>query len=385
MGTAQISHHGYQKEVANNRNKIERNLKLLRLACEENPNDANLAMNLGLELVRSDDLQAGLAKYREAFELMSDIPAADVAPELREVLLTQFTSQLYKIGRHDEVASVLTSPLAKSGGLTASLHLALGLSQFELKKYSDAAEQMRQCLAKRKQPAFSPINTDILTAMPHHCLALALAKIKDVNGAEKAFAAALTEPGRTEDIKLDYARFLAETGRPVDALNKLHELVAANCKNSLLWRTGSEIALSRPEFLEFARNWTGEAMRYVPEDAAVASQRAEALMLSGDTAPAAELWEKVWNTGRQSRALAALILCQAIESQTTYAPDEGPEEAAVSRAFIAWYQRLIAMRAKTVTTRLNEQIDKLSRALPTAAKMLEKALAERHPQPVLAT
>ncbi|HTV41928.1 MAG TPA: glycosyltransferase [Candidatus Sulfotelmatobacter sp.] len=375
MGTAQILHHGYNKEMLSDRNKIERNLKLLRRACEESPGDVNLAMNLGLELVRSENVTEGLEKYREAFQLMSELPSADLAPELREVLLTQFTSHLYKVRRHEEVVELLNSTLAKSGGLTASLHLALGLSQFELKNYAEAAEQMRQCLAKRHYPALSPINTDILTAMPNHCMALALGKINDVNGAEKAFQAALAETGKIENVKLDYAKFLAGTNRPVEALKKLHECVAANCGNAALWRAGGEIALSCPDFLKFAVDWTGEAMRYVGNDPVIVMQRAETLMLSGDTAAAANLWEQIWNKAQQPRALAALILCQAVDSQITYGPDDGAQEAAASREFIFWYQRLLVMRANTVANGINEQLDKLSRTLPTAAKRIEIALA----------
>lgn len=380
MGTAEILHHGYNQEMMRDRNKIERNLKLLHQACRENPRDANLAMNLGLELVRSGDLAAGVEKYRDAFQLMSKLPPDEIAPELREVLLTQFTSQLYKIRGHEEVVEILSSPLAKKGGLTASLHFALGLSQFELRNYREAAEQIRHCLAKRRQPAFSPINTDILTSMPHHCLALALAKTGDLASAEKAFQAALVEHGGVENVKLDYAKFLAGANRPVEALHKMHELVASNCRNHVFWRTGGEIALSRPEFLGFARDWTGEAMRYVPEDSIIAGQRAEALMLSGDTATAVELWERIWNRDRQPKALAALILCEAIESQTTHAPDDSQEEMTVSQAFIAWYQRLLAMQAKTVIHRINGQMDKLSRALPTAAGKIEIALAKSQKQ-----
>jgi glycosyltransferase involved in cell wall biosynthesis/Flp pilus assembly protein TadD len=379
MGTAEILHHGYDKEMVRDRNKIERNLKLLRLACEENPQDVNLAMNLGLELVHSENLSAGLEKYREAFELMSELPPDEVAPELREVLLTQFTSQLYKVREHDEVVRILNSPLAQAGGLTASLHLALGLSHFELKNYHEAADQIRHCLAKRNQPALSPINTDVLTAMPNHCLALALARTNDITGAEKAFEAALGEKGPVENVKLDYAKFLASTNRPVEALHKMHELVAANCANHVLWRTGGEIALSRPDFLGFARDWTGEAMRYVPEDPVIAAQRAETLMLSGDTASALGLWERLWSAEPQPRTLAALILCETTESKTPHVP-HAPDEPATSRAFITWYQRLVAMRAMTVIVRLNERTDKISQALPTAARMIEKALAEAQQQ-----
>jgi GT2 family glycosyltransferase/SAM-dependent methyltransferase/Tfp pilus assembly protein PilF len=384
MGAAEILHHGYTNEMMQDRNKVERNLKLLQQANQENPGDVILTMNLGLELVRSGNLTDGVAKYREAFQLMSQLPPREVTPESREALLTQFTSQLYKINAHHEVIEVLNSPLAKDCGLTASLHFALGLSLFALGNFQDAAEQIRQCLATRKQSALSPINTDILTAMPNHCLALSLAKIGDKAGAEKAFEAALAENNGIEEAKLDYAKFLVAENRPVEALHKLREMITANCRNVLAWRTGGEIALGRPEFLGFARDWTGEAIRYVSEDSLVRAQRAETLMLSGDTAAAIELWESLWNHERQPRTLAALILCQAIESPTTHAPEEGTDEATVSRAFIAWYQRLITMRSKTAISRLNEQMDKLSRALPTAAQRIGKALSEAQQPKVVA-
>ena len=71
-----------------------------------------------------------------------------------------------------------------------------------------------------------------------------------------------------------------------------------------------------------------------------------------------------------------MILCEAVESPTTHAPDEGADELAASRAFIEWYQKLLAVRSASLTARVNEQLDKLSRALPTAAQMLEAALTE---------
>ena len=142
------------------------------------------------------------------------------------------------------------------------------------------------------------------------------------------------------------------------------------------WRLGGEIALGRAEFLEFARDWTGEAFKALPENPVIAAQRAEALMLDGDTAAAAGLWEKIWSSEPEPGTLAALILCEAIEAQTTHAPDEGADEEATSRAFVDWYQKLIARRAQPVIGKINGQLDKLSRALPTAARMLETALAE---------
>jgi GT2 family glycosyltransferase/predicted Zn-dependent protease len=376
LGTAEILHHGYTQELVRDRNKIERNLKLLRQAVAENPTDANLMMNLGLELVRSGDLAGGVEKYRAAFELMSAQASEDTAPELREALLTQFTCQLYKIRAHEEVVRVLNSPLARRAEPTASHHFVMGLSLFELKQYREAAGQMRQCVAKRERPTISPINTDILTVAPNHCLALSLANAGDFAGAEKAFQAALAEPGRLENVKLDHAKFLAGQNRQVEALEKLNELVAANSRNVAAWRMGGDIALSRPEFLEFARDWTGEAIRYVAEDSAVLAQRAEALMLSEDLAAAMELWERVWTGAPKPAALAALILCEVAELPTTHAPQNAGEEAAASREFIAWYRKLLAVKAQPTIVRLNDQVEKLSRALPGAAKIIEATVAE---------
>jgi len=200
-------------------------------------------------------------------------------------------------------------------------------------------------------------------------------KLGQSAGAEKAFQSALAEPGPKEALQLDYAKFMAAQNRFVDALRQLHEIVVPNPQHAAAWRLGGEIALGRPELVEFARDWTREAARALPEDAVLNRQKAEALLLNGDTALALDVWQSLCIEDRSAKSLAALILCQTVESPTTHAPDES-EEQAVSLAFIAWYQRLIAVRGQALTARLNEQLDKLSRALPTAAGMLEAALTE---------
>ncbi|HEX9048764.1 MAG TPA: glycosyltransferase, partial [Verrucomicrobiae bacterium] len=374
LGTAELLHHGYAREMVRDRNKVERNLKLLRAAIEEAPADVNLVMNLGLELVRSGDVAAGVERYREAFALMSAQPPAAVVPELREVLLTQFTSQLYKVRAHDEVVRVLNSPLAQRGGLTASLHFALGLAYFELKQFSEAAHQMRQCLKLRHQACLTPINTDINTAAPQHCLALSLAKLGDVAGAEKAFLAALAETGHSETAKLDYAKFLRAQERPVDALHQLHEIVSANPRHLAAWQLGGEITLARAEFLEVALEWTAEAFQALPENPIMAAQRAEALMLNRDFATAVELWERLWRSEPGAQTLAALILCRVASDQTALVPVT--DEPATSLAFVAWYQKVLAVRAQSVAEAINGRLGSLAPVLPTAARMLETALAE---------
>ena len=376
FGSAEILHHGYSQQLVQDRNKIARNLKLLRAAVAEDPTDANLVMNLGLELVRSDDLPGGIEKYREAFRLMSAQPPHKLVPELREVLLTQFTSQLYKIRAHEEIVQVLNSPLARHQELTASLHFALGLAHFELKQFREAADQMRQCLSQRQQACLTPINTDIRTAAPQHCLALCLAQLGDLAGAEKAFAGALTATGHAEKARLDYARFLRTQTRLVEALQQLHALAQSQPRLADAWQLGGEIALSRPEFIEFALEWTREAVKALPQNPLVAAQRAEALMLNDRAPEATGLWEKLWRSEPEPRTLAALILCEIAAGSGSHLPAQGPDEQATSVAFVQWYQRLIAARAKPMIGKINGGLEPLSRVLPLAAQMLQNAFAE---------
>jgi glycosyltransferase involved in cell wall biosynthesis/predicted Zn-dependent protease len=379
LGSAELLHHGYTKELVRDRNKVERNLKLLRQATAENPADANLLMNLGLELVRSDDLPAGIAKYREAFALMSR-QTNEIVPELREALLTQFTSQLYKVRGHEEVVRVLNSPLAKNhGGLNSSLHLALGLSLFELKRFAEAVPQMRDCIAKRSQPALTPINVDIHTAAPWHCLALCQLRIGATAEAEKSFEQAVAATGRTNEARVDFAKFLAEQNRAVDALKQLHAAITADATCALAWRLGSQIALAQPELLDFALDWTGEALKHLPADAAVKAQRAEALLIAGNVAAAAPLWADVWEKDRLPRSLAALCLCRMVDGKNLPAAGSPAEEEQCSRAFIGWYQRLLGFGAQTTAQAVNERLSSLAATLPTAQKILLAAFEEaRH-------
>jgi GT2 family glycosyltransferase/tetratricopeptide (TPR) repeat protein/glycosyltransferase involved in cell wall biosynthesis len=376
FGTAQILHHGYAGEVVKDRNKIERNLHLLRQAVEEYPDDANLAMNLGLELVHSGDLATGLKHYRKAFRLMSAQLPGGVVPELREVLLTQLTCHLYQVRAHDEIVQTLNSPLAKHGGLTASLHFALALAYFELKQFRKAVEHLRHCLAKRGQPTFAPLNADILTAAPHHCLAVSLARLGDNAEAEKSFQAGLEEKSRVEELRLAYAKFLTEQNRPVEALHQLHEIVRHQPQHAPAWRLGGEVALSKAEFLEFARDWTGEAIRNLPDDGVIVAQRAEVLLLSQDVSAALPLWTRTINGQRPPQAVAARIICATIGAQPVEGLRDQAEETAVSHAFVNWYRRLVTVGARDAVFRLNSQVETLRPVLPSAATVLDGVIAD---------
>lgn len=375
LGTAHLRHHGYTAEVTLGRDKVERNLRLLRQATAERPRDANLRLNLGLELVRSGDLEAGLQAYRAAHELLAALPPADVVPELRETLLTQFTTHLFKAGRADEVVALLRSPLAAVGGLTASLAFALGLAHFQRREFREAAGHLRQCLDHRHEPGLTPGNADIHTAIPHHCLALSLLEQGDSPAAETAFQDGLANGQRDGPLRLDYARFLARSDRPVPALELLNATVAADAGLAAAWQLGGELALSRPEYLEFACDWTGEALKAIPGDVALQSLRAEALLLSNEVHAARELWRSLAAGNRAPRVQAAWLLCE-LAGDSAPKPPVPADEPAVSRAFLEWYRRLIAFGAGETVQRLHDQLAALRQTLPGAAGVIAGVMAQ---------
>ncbi|MGO8677455.1 MAG: glycoside hydrolase family 99-like domain-containing protein [Limisphaerales bacterium] len=383
LGDAPLRHHGYRPEIVNNRNKIERNLRLLERAVAEMPGEPNLLMSYGLELARSGQRERGVTEYFRAFHLMSAQPASMVVPELRETLLTQLASQLTALKRWDDLARLLNSPLAQAGGLTASLHFALGLAHLEQKQFCEAADQMRQCLAKRDQPALAPINKEIHQAGPRHCLALCLDQMCQPDAAAQEFRGAIEDDPKSRPARLDYAAFQAAHGEPVQALNLYRALAKEMPDDPQAWLRGGRLALSTPQFGGVALDWTSEAQRRLPGHPTVVQQRAEALTLAGQCEPALPLWRRLAASlplPAQARAIAALVLCETVSGQNVTAPPAALETL-VSREFVAWYQRLVRFNARTAVLALNDRVEMLRSAIPTGARLLAAALAQAQAAP----
>ena len=379
LGDAQLRHYGYTAQLVKDRDKITRNLRLLEKAIEELPDEPSLLMNYGLELTRSGDRPQGLEQYRRAFQLMGSQPPARVVPELREMLLSQFATQLTAGQHFEELISALTSPLARQGGLTASQHFSLGLALIETRQFAEAAEHMRQCLAKRSQPVLSPINKDIRKAGPAHCLALCLSQLQDPAGASEAFRRAMSEDPNSRAVRSDYARFLVAQKQPVEALQLYHALVAEQPNDEAAWLAGGQLALSHPEFLEVALDWTSEAMQKHPKHATVLAQRAEALLLAGRAEEAVVAWRET-QPAQNPTALGALVLCETASNRNS-PPPPAELEPAISQEFLRWYQRLVRYGAGALLTQVNARLDTLRTILPSAARVLTSALAEANTEP----
>ncbi len=220
------------------------------------------------------------------------------------------------------------------------------------------------------------MNLDIFTAAPLHCLALCSVRTGQLADAEKYFTQAVQVLGRANEARVDFAKFLAEQNRAPEALQQLHTAITADPNCQLAWQLGGQLALSQPQFLEFALDWTGEAMRHLASDPMLQAQRAEALLLAGQPTEAAELWRAVWEEAATPRSLAALILCTLANGQLTIAPRAGAEEEQTSRAFVAWYQRLLQFSGLETLQLVHNNVPALTTSLPTAAQLLLAAMAE---------
>jgi GT2 family glycosyltransferase/tetratricopeptide (TPR) repeat protein len=374
LGRTALLHHGYKKEIVESRDKVARNLRLLKLAVEELPGDPNLVMNLGLELIRSGQFEEGLEQYQEALRLISQLRPGEVTPEFREALLTQLSKHLLSAGRSNEVVELWQQPFAQVAEPTASQHFLLGGAYLDLKQNELAADQLRQCLKKRGKPALSPVISEVLKAGPNHCLAVALVGLGQDAEAEKHFRAALQEDPQSRPARLDFAKFQSKHGQPLDALKLLTGLVDEEPKDIPAWLLGGEIALSQPEFLEFAGNWTSEAVKNFADDCAIALQRAEALTLSGQTAAALPVWTRAGSPG-SARHFAALTLCEVLggNCQRKFSPGQ---EKAVSQEFLKWYRRLISYRASTSIKAINEKLEDFQAIVPTAVQALSVAMKQ---------
>ncbi|HEX3800411.1 MAG TPA: glycosyltransferase [Verrucomicrobiae bacterium] len=374
LGKSALLHHGYRPEIVVSRDKIARNLRLLRLAMEELPGEPNLVMNLGLELIRSGEVETGIQQYYEALRLMAALPAPQVVPELRETLLTQLTNHLLKARRFAEIVQLWQQPFPRAAAMTASQHFLLGLAHLELKQPAEVAGQMRECIAKRHQPALSPINQEILKAGPNHCLALSLAALDQHDAAAEAFRAAMGDDAKSRTVRFDFAKFQFRHNASVEALTLLNALVQENPAEIHVWQLGGQIALSQPEFLEFAQNWTSEAIKHFAEQPVIALQHAEALLLNQQAEAALPFWTKA-HAPNSARHLAALVICEFASSGTTR-QFSAADEKIVSQEFLKWYRQLIKCGANSLASQINEKLDDLHTTLPTAAAILTAAMKQ---------
>ncbi len=375
LGTGRINHHGYEPALVKERQKVKRNLKLMERAVEEMPDEAALLMNYGLDLVNDGRLEEGLEKYRLAVAALEPHQPKLVLPEVRERLLTLFGVHLLKAGNLEELLKLMTSRMANDAGPTASMSFLAALALMRLKRAGEAIPHIRGCLAKRDIPALTPACQDILKAGPYHLLAECLATTGQNDEAEKEFKRALELDPRAGGAIHDYARFLHKENRSLEALQILHNAIGLELNEERIWCLGGFIANSKPDFLDFGLDWTGEAIKYFPEHEAVTAFRGEILFKAGQFSEALPFFQHKAHAHKPS-AQAATILCQLAMGERARLVVSPDQEANLSRELLAWYRRLLVTNSKEAVLTINARLAQLRETLPTAAALIEQSLAE---------
>ena len=380
LGETQIVHFGYTAEMTSDRDKVARNLRLLRLAVEELPGDSNLLMNLGLELSRSGRESEALGRYREAFDAMIATPERDVVPELRESLLTQFTSALIRNQRFPEARDVFSHQRVSDSAMTASLQFLKGLALMRTGAFEEGVAAFRSCVEIRDKATFSNGYAEAYGPAPFHCEALCLQKLGRHDEAFRVFEKAVESPDVPWLIVKDFAVYLNREEKVLEALTLLHSKLAQFREDLPFWLLGARIALDSDASCEYALDWIGEGIGHVGEHSALMIEYVKALLLNDKTA-LPEGWGKMIEPACESaaswsvRLVGSMLEGRAVEGIIPVAERE------LSFEVVRLYRRLLTCNALKVVVQINERFSLIENVAPTAARLMRDAVDEANTLP----
>jgi glycosyltransferase involved in cell wall biosynthesis len=373
LGQTPIQHYGYTQQSIDDKQKNQRNLKLLALAVEEMPDDSNLLMNFGLELRRQGDHERALKQYEKAFEAMLAMPDEDIVPEFRETLVQQFGQVLLHQQEYAPMLTMASHPKVAGHVQTASLHFLKGMAQAQIGLLSDAVESLEQCLKYKDDPALSPIISDIQTGLPH----LFLAKIHDHNNelqkANEAFERAVDLSPENVGILVDYASFLDRANHTLDALKLLHRQIRFGARDKRFWKIGTRIAFGKRGLEEFASDWTKEAIKYFGQDTDILYERLESLIFNREWTQASNFKSEFLPEPTTPEQEALSIMTDLV-SGMEFKPFSEEDERSRSAAFIKHFRQLIEQQDAGAVHQITENLHQIQASMPTAFQMIEQAI-----------
>jgi hypothetical protein len=157
----------------------------------------------------------------------------------------------------------------------------------------------------------------------------------------------------------------------------LHAGVQHDPRQPRVWETGGRIALRQRDTLEFALDWTGEAVKNLPDVPVLRRLRAEALLLNGSAAEALPFWDGI-ASGQDAEADCGLLLCRLFAGQPVAGPSPDRERA-LSQDLIRRYRQAVELGLDDWVRTVHTRLDGLEPALPTAARLIRQVVAESGP------
>jgi predicted Zn-dependent protease len=198
--------------------------------------------------------------------------------------------------------------------------------------------------------------------------------LEETEAAGKEFESAIKEDPASVPLLIDYAKFLADTGRIAEAMQSLHGLVTEKPELVAVWLCGGRILLAQPDVLDVALDWTSVAVQHLPDDPEILELHAETLLLAGQIEQALPLWRKLESTSKAT-VLSAIVLCEAALKVSGYKPPIHLV-GAIDQEFTRWFRRLVEFKAEAALVQVLDQTESLARLLPTSGNILKEIIKE---------
>jgi len=301
LSRVRFKHYGYLAGACRDRNKIARNMAILRREAERRPHDSFTRFNLGVEYLRLGDYESALNEFQAAFRTLRSLRVGYGSLLVRNIALC-----LAKMERHHEAFLVLEDALEAYPDYT-DLVFIKGLALQGMGRYSEAARAYRRCLELGDQPRgyVSQLGMGSYRALVG--LGDVLHSSGDPHGATAAYARALAlEPGFLMALER-LARMLLAHEDPEAAVRCLRRGMSG--KRPEEWQLLGELLLEHGLPRLAARILEEGRDRY-PDDPGIQVLAAECAAWLGEPGKAVDNCRRVAGTLREERWLirAAVVV-----------------------------------------------------------------------------
>lgn len=127
--------------------------------------------------------------------------------------------------------------------------------------------------------------------------------------------------------------------------------------------------------MEFALDWSAEAVRSLPEDRRLRKLRAEAPLLTQQTDAALPLWQDLEADFDAPRNRAAVLLCELSPHAGTVSAIPKSEVRSISQAALGWYRRWIKFGAVDAVKRVTDRSNLIRMIPPQVSAVLVSGAA----------
>src|SRR5579875_2052707 len=148
-----ITHHGYLKDVVEGRDKVQRNLELIRKAAEAEPDEPFHWYNMGVTAMILGDRALTISALERMFELVGEKPRGFVPVGL-STLAEAYGAEEPEKAMHAALESLKRSPHF------CNVHFALGRALTRMKRYEEAREAFKAAIDDGKYNAMQFICDD---------------------------------------------------------------------------------------------------------------------------------------------------------------------------------------------------------------------------------